>query len=202
MALTTGFRIIAQFCQALKPAAWEPSSEEIQSLQTYTRRLQALEGMIAQERNRLHVTSQELQADLEEHIQFLEAQVQSVKKRLLEHIQAHDHLQQQHQRLTTIPGLGKDSAARLLAEIGSVEHFPSARQLAAFAGVTPQERQSGTSVRGKTRLCKIGNPRLRKALYFPALSMIRCCPQIKLFRERLLAAGRTRCRWLGRSCTS
>ena len=84
-----------------------------------------------------------------------------------------------------------------MAEIGSVQRFASARQLAAFAGLTPQERQSGTSVKGKTRLCKIGNSHLRKALFFPALSAIHRCPQIQVFRERLLAAGKSKMQVVG-----
>jgi transposase len=85
----------------------------------------------------------------------------------------------------------------VLAEIGSIEGFASARQLAAFAGLTPQERQSGSSVNGKTHLCKIGNVRLRKALYFPALNLISRCPQIHAFKERLLAADKSKMQMVG-----
>ncbi|MEO0988381.1 MAG: transposase [Cyanobacteria bacterium J06639_14] len=92
--------------------------------------------------------------------------------------------------------LGSATALRL-AEIGSTNHFASARQLAAFAGLTPQEQLSGTSVCGKTRLCKIGNRRLRKALYFPALNLMRRCPQAQVFRERLLAAGKPKMQVVG-----
>lgn len=97
----------------------------------------------------------------------------------------------------SITGIGEKTAAILLAEIGSIDHFKSARSLAAFAGLTPQEHQSGTSVKGKARLCKIGNRRLRKALYFPALILIRRCPQIQAFRERLMAAGKNKMQVVG-----
>ncbi|MGA7954233.1 MAG: transposase [Gloeobacterales cyanobacterium] len=135
--------------------------------------------------------------DIEAHLTFLKEQVKTVKKRLLEHIQAHDPLQAQHELLTTIVGVGADTAARVLAEIGSIKHFDSARQLAAFAGLTPQEHESGTSVKGKTRLCKIGNRRLRKALYFPALNLLQRCPQAQVFRDRLLAAGKSKMQVVG-----
>ncbi len=69
--------------------------------------------------------------------------------------------------------------------------------MAAFAGLTPQEYQSGTSVRGRTRLCKIGNPHLRKAFYFPIFESIRRCPQIQAFRERLLEAGKNKMQVVG-----
>jgi transposase len=99
--------------------------------------------------------------------------------------------------LTSIVGIGDYTASVILAEIGSICLFSSARQWAAFAGLTPQEHQSGTSVQGKTRLCKIGKVRLRKALYFPALNLIRRCPQIQAFRNRLLAKGKNKMQVVG-----
>lgn len=190
-------KLIAQFCRDLQPAPWQPSAAEVSQLQGYTRRLDALEHMLTEEKNRLHVVSEDLVADIEAHIQFLQEQVETVKKRLREHIQAHEGLQQHHELLTSIVGVGESTAARVLAEIGAIEHFDSARQLAAFAGLTPQEHTSGSSVQGKTRLCKIGNRRLRKALYFPALTWWRRCPQARAFGERLLAAGKTKMQVIG-----
>jgi transposase len=190
-------KLIAQFCRDLKPAAWQPSEAEVMTLQAYTRRLGALEQMLTQEKNRLKISPNELREDIEDHLAFLKEQVKTVKKRLLRHIQSHDNLKEQHSLLTTIVGVGDATAARVLAEIGSIEHFNSARQLAAFAGLTPQEHESGTSVKGKTRLCKIGNRRLRKALYFPALVMLQRCPQAQTFRERLLAAGKCKMQVVG-----
>ncbi|MEO1093641.1 MAG: IS110 family transposase [Cyanobacteria bacterium J06638_28] len=190
-------KLIAQFCRDLQPAPWQPSAAEVSQLQGYTRRLDALEHMLTEEKNRLPVTPEDLRADIEAHIQFLQGQVATVKKRLREHLQAHEELQRQQTLLTSIVGLGESTAARVLAEIGAIEHFDSARQLAAFAGLTPQEHTSGTSVQGKTRLGKIGHRRLRKALYFPALTCWRRCPQARTFGERLLAAGKTKMQMIG-----
>lgn len=190
-------KLIAQFCRDIKPAAWQPSVAVVQELQAFTRRLEALEQMVTQEKNRLGITPTALKGDIEAHIQFLEGQITALKKRLHEHIQAQTTLKDQQQLLTTIIGVGAYTAAVVLAEIGSVTLFTSARQLAAFAGLTPQEHQSGTSVQGKTRLCKVGSVRLRKALYFPALNLIRRCPQIQAFRDRLLTAGKTKMQVVG-----
>jgi len=189
-------KLIAQFCRDLKPAAWQPSQSMVQELQAFTRRLESLEQMVTQEKNRLDITPTALKGDIEAHIQFLEAQITAVKKRLHEHIQAQAPLNAQQQLLVSIVGVGDYTAAVVLAEIGSIDLFSSARQLAAFAGLTPQEHQSGTSVAGKTRL-KVGSVRLRKALYFPALNLIRRCPQIQAFRDRLLPAGKTKMQVVG-----
>lgn len=190
-------KLIAQFCRDIKPSLWQPSEAMVEELQAFTRRLEALEQMVTQEKNRLTITPTTLKADIEEHLEFLEGQIIAVKKRLQAHIRAQPKLNEQQQLLTSIVGIGESTAAVILAEIGSIELFASARQLAAFAGLTPQEHQSGTSVSGKTRLCKIGKVRLRKALYFPALNLIRRCPEIQALRDRLLNAGKTKMQVVG-----
>ncbi len=189
--------LIAQFCRDLKPSAWQPSAADIETLQAYTRRLDALTHMLTQEKNRLALSPEALKPDIQAHITFLEDQVKALKKQLRTHIQSHEPLQAQADLLDSIVGIGPDTAARLLAEIGDIKAFGSARQLAAYAGLTPQEHTSGTSVQGKTRLCKIGNARLRKALYFPAIAFLRCAPELQLWRERLAAAGKTKMAIIG-----
>ena len=66
----------------------------------------------------------------------------------------------------------------------------SARPLAAYAGLTPRERTSGTSVRRQARLAKTGNSRLRRALYLPAIVAMRHNPAIRALAERLRARGK------------
>lgn len=125
--------------------------------------------MITPAKNRLKLcTDSELESEIKAHLTFLEEPVEAVKKRLEAHIQAHQSLAEQQRLLVSIQGIGPKTAVAILGEIGSVEDFGSARQLAAFAGLTPQEFQSGSSLQGKPRLGKIGNARLRKALDFPA----------------------------------
>ncbi len=65
-----------------------------------------------------------------------------------------------------------------------ITHYRSARQVAAYAGLVPRERQSGSSVRGRTRVSKIGNARLRKALYFPAMTALRSSAFFKQWAKR------------------
>ena len=64
------------------------------------------------------------------------------------------------------------------------------RQLAAHAGLAPQARESGSSVRGKSRISKRGNARLRKALYWPAIVAMRTNPVLRPFADRLREAGK------------
>ena len=115
--------------------------------QACTRRLTVLSNMITQEKNRLKTADLIVTDDIQAHIAFLQPQVKELKKQRQDHIEAYSSLKTQQQLLTSIVGIGDNTAAVILAEIGSFSQFSSARQLAAFAGVTPQEYQSGTSVK-------------------------------------------------------
>jgi transposase len=93
-------------------------------------------------------------------------------------IEADQTLSCQSKLLCSIPGIAQLTAAKLLAELAGKE-FQSARQLAAYAGLTPAEWRSGGTFYGPTHLCKIGNAFLRKALYLPAAVARRWCKPLK-----------------------
>ena len=99
-------------------------------------------------------------------------------------------LRQKVDNMQTIPGIGKITAVAILAESPNLESFNSARELAAYAGLTPKHRISGTSVRGKTSISKIGSSRLRKALYFPAIVAKTHNPIFKNFTQKLSSKGK------------
>ena len=107
-----------------------------------------------------------------------------------DHIDQHPGLKAQQELLVSIPGIGQTTAAKFLAEIMDVKLYGSARQLAAFAGLVPRLHESGSSVRGKARLSKMGAGSLRKALYFPAIAAIKYNPYIKALSARLKERGK------------
>jgi transposase len=86
-----------------------------------------------------------------------------------------------------IPGIAQTTALAVLAEIEKVEKFLSARQLAAYIGLTPKHQESGISVHFKPSISKIDSPILRKALYFPAVTAIRCDKTFAKFAQKLEA---------------
>lgn len=183
--------LIALYCLREQPPLWSPPPASFKQLQALVRRYEDLQVTYQQERNRLQSgTSQALVvADLQEHLQELTARLKKIRLAIQEHIQAHPELRKRQELLLGIPGIGKLTAARLLGEIRDVTAFSDARQLAAYAGMTPRNFVSGTSVHKKARLSKMGNANLRKALYMPALSAKRYNPIIKAFCQRLLQAG-------------
>ena len=92
--------------------------------------------------------------------------------------------------LLSIPGSGATTAAKLLGELMDVKLYESARQLAAFVGLAPRLHESGSSVKKRAKLSKVGAPRLRKALYFPAIVAIKHNPYIKELSERMSQRGK------------
>ena len=182
--------LIARFTASHQPAPWTPPALEIRQLQALVRRLDALQGMRTQELNRLAsgVTVAEVRASIEAVVANLDAQIAHVHQLIRDHLDRHPGLRAQRELLTTIPGIGEATAAVLIAELFD-KRYASARQAAAFAGLVPRLVESGT-LRGRSRLSKIGPGRLRKALYMPAVAALRWNPTIRAVRARLHAAGK------------
>lgn len=184
--------LIARYCQKHQPPAWSPPPPEISELQALVRRLEALLEMTQQERNRLSagINSATVKENVEKHIAYLDEQITHTQSLIRDHIDQNPSLKQQRDLLTSIPGIGEATAAKLLAEIVDINHYRSARQVAAFAGLVPKHKESGSSVRGKPRMCKVGTARLRKALYFPAIVATQHNPVIKAVSARLRERGK------------
>lgn len=186
--------LIARYCQKHQPPAWTPPPPEISELQALVRRLEALLEMLQQERNRLAggISSASVKESVEQHIDYLNEQITHTQSLIKNHMDGNPTLRQRRDLLTSIPGIGETTAAKFLAEIVEINHYQSARQVAAFAGLVPKHKESGSSVRGRPKLCKVGTARLRKALYFPAIVATQHNPIIKALSARLRERGKCR----------
>jgi transposase len=184
--------LIARFCLAQAPPAWTPLPVEVRELQALVRRLESLQEMRVMEENRLSsgITVEVVRASVEELLNHLNTQIKRTEELIREHIKRHPRLKQRSELLDSIPGIAESTAALLLSEITDIRQYRSARQVAAYAGLVPRERQSGTSLRGRTRLSKIGNARLRRALYFPAITALRCSPFFQAWAKGLQERGK------------
>lgn len=94
--------------------------------------------------------------------------------------------------LTTITGIGPQTAARLIARVGDPAEFRSAAALAAFVGTVPGLRQSGKRQGQRAGLHPLGHGRLRAQLWMPTLTAVRRNPWLRAYYERLVARGKLR----------
>jgi transposase len=191
--------LIARFCLAQQPKAWSPPASELRELQALVRRLESLIEMRVMEENRLSAggLTESVRRSLDEHIGYLLEQIKQTGRLIREHINNHPGLKEQSDLLGSIPGIGETTAALLLAEIIHIKEYKSARQVAAYAGLAPRERRSGSSVRGRVCLSKIGNARLRKALYFPAITALRSSEFFKARANPLRERGKSKMTVIG-----
>jgi transposase len=183
-------QLIARFCSVMQPEPWQPPAPEVKELQSLVRRLEALQGMLDQERNRLETADDIVKESIERVITHLQQEIKATRKLIRTHINRHPDLRGKRDLLESIPGVGPGTSAMILAEFGDVSRFPDAGSMASFCGLTPRHHQSGSSVRGRSMLSKTGSSRIRKALFMPALAAIRYNPVIKAFRARLRSNGK------------
>jgi len=183
--------LLARFCEERRPPAWRPLPAQVRELQALARRLDSLVEMRGMEANRLEVAATAAVSEsLAGHLAYLDTEIAKTEKLIGSHIDNHPGLRGQRDLLVSIPGIGATTAAKLLSEIMDVKLYESARQLAAFAGLAPRLHESGSSVKKRAKLSKVGAPRLRKALYFPAIVAIKHNPYIKELSARLSARGK------------
>ena len=188
--------VIARFSQAMKPKEWTLPKPHEEKMLAIVRHIETLKEMILSEENRLHALMEigqatiEVQKSIKKTIKFLKKQIEEQKGGLKKLAEDHPDVDEGIKLLCSIPGVGDVTAFKLIAEIGDVSRFGNVKQLVAHAGLAPKEHTSGTSVRGKTMICKRGAKRLRKALFMPAMVAVKYNPIIRTFYNRLIDAGK------------
>ena len=185
--------LLARFCAAMRPSVWIPPSLAYRQLRAMVERLQALKDMRQQETNRLeayHASAETtVLPNIESHITWLDEQIAKLQRGINDHINGHPELKQDAELIASIPGIGEVTVAKVLAYAGDVRRFANGRALAAFIGICPRQRQSGSSVRGRTMISRTGHAALRKALYMPGLVALRYNPVLQVFGARMKANG-------------
>lgn len=185
--------VIASFCATQQPTAWQPLTDAQRHLRALVRHREDLLQTQLQQQNRLRDTTDALvRTSLQAVLDTITTQLDAVDRAIKDHMATHAELRTNLQLLTTIVGIGAVTAAKVLAEFADLDQYESAKAAAADAGLTPSHFESGTSVRRRPRLSKIGKAGVRAALYWPAITAMTHCPACKAFAERLAARGKSK----------
>lgn len=188
--------LIANFGVALKPNIWNLPHPILEELKQISRERDSFVKMLTEEQNRLHAIKTSANPSsivLKSHraiIKHLENQIKKLEKVISDKLDNNSGLRKKKELLKTIPGIGNISAAVLLTETNEFSTFTSAKQLAAYAGISPCQHESGSSVSKKPKISKIGNSKIRSTLYLSSLSCIRSNNPFKKFYERLREKGK------------
>lgn len=182
---------IADFCRTQNPEAWTAPTPVQKKLRALVRHREALQKSLIQQTNRLGTyRDDEAKASLEKVINLLQAEIEAIEARIRQFIDDHPDLQEKKKLLQSITGIGEKTAIHLLAEMYDLANYKNAKAVAADAGVTTAHYRSGTSVRKRPKMSRIGKTVIRATLHFPAITAIRFNPIVKKLAARLAARGK------------
>jgi len=181
--------LVADFGRTQEPRAWQPPSAAQEQLQAQSRLRAELVGQRQGLQNRLDTAHASVGTVLRSLLRSLTLQIEKLDAALVSTLDEDPELRTQAGLLRSIPGVGPVLCAGLLAELPA--DLRDARAATAYAGLNPRQRQSGSSLQGRTSLSKLGNARLRRLLYVPALTGLRHNPVLRGQNERLAARGKS-----------
>jgi transposase len=180
-------RALAHFADVIRPTPRPLPDTQTQELRALLSRRQQLIGMRTAEQNRLAGTSERLPQDIEAHIAWLNARIATLDADLETMLRASPLWRENDDLLQSVPGIGPVCARTLLLELPELGTL-TRQQIAALVGVAPLNCDSGT-LRGRRTIWG-GRAHVRTVLYMGTLVATRFNPQIKVFYQRLLAAGK------------
>jgi transposase len=138
----------------------------------------------------LGIPSKTVYSSLKRDLKHLKKEISVLENRLLELVKQ----DQQHQLtlLQTIPGIGLKTALFLIVVTDGFKKFETASQLCSYVGITPTIRESGSSVKGRSRISKVGNKKLRNLLFLAAFSACKYNKGCKALFDRIVAKGKSK----------
>lgn len=172
---------------------WKRPNPEFKKLRQLCRERDQVITQTTLIKNQLHAEQNEAEPNpaslsrMKKRLALLTKQKKEIQVEIGVFVKSEDSIKHRVDRLRTIPGVGMLTAATVLAETNGFELIRNKKQLTSYAGLDVREKQSGTSVKTKPRISKRGNRYLRKALYMPGLSVIRCQGKFKAVFTRLVS---------------
>jgi len=173
---------------------WAPPLASVEKLRGLYRCSEDLKGDMTRIKGRIEACQntddlgkQEALITYKDQLKSIEKNIIEVEAKILLIIKECHELSRKFTLLNSIPCVAHKTAIGILAELPETSNFNNAKQLAAYAGLNPAIRESGSSVKGKSRISHIGSAHLRKLLFLPAMTSLRYNPTIKEFGDRLKA---------------
>lgn len=170
---------------------WSPATSNLRILKQLTRDRSSLVEQKTVIANRLHALNHSYQPHktavkhLNQQASLVKKQIKESEKQIVELIKADDVLNEKVENICSIKGLSITTVACVIAETGGFELFTSRGQLISYAGYDIVQNESGSSIKGPTRISKRGNKHIRRALHFPAIVAVKYNPELKRIYDRI-----------------
>lgn len=176
--------------------AWQPASPAVRQLKKLSRERATLQQERTAVANRLHAEEHSHRPEkailqrCRKRVQLLSKQIKEIEKQLRDSVAKDAVLKEKVKKACSIKGVGIVTAVSVIAETNGFALFRNKAQLVSYAGYDVVERQSGTSILGKTKISKKGNSFIRAALHFPALTAVRHDTNMKALYDRVFERTR------------
>lgn len=187
--------IIARMVSERNLECWTPPRKEFAQL----RELSRFRGLLMKDRTRYKNvmeslthsidTPRDLLVMTQRMIDGITKQIEKCEAKMAAIVNADEALKHRFDAICTIPGIGFITAISVVAETLGFELFKNRKQVASYAGYDVVERQSGVSVKGKSKISKRGNARIRQCLYMPSLTASRGVGYSDLY-QRIISQGK------------
>ena len=190
-------RVLAEYSQRMPFTAWQRPGVHQLRLRTIGRHIASLVVEQASLKNRLHnaastaTTPRAVILDLKQAQAALLRRLAKMRREAMKLVEGEDELRQRFALLVSVPGIAEISALQILSELVLLAPGMTVRQWVAFSGLDPVHHVSGTSVHKPSHISRAGNRHLRRALYMPTLSAVRCDPHIRAFHQALRERHKT-----------
>jgi len=188
--------MIAEYGKTEKPVLWKIPEQHVITLQ----QMEALLSSLGKERTALNnqlesfthsgMLDKALKKEIVKELEHKDRLIKKLNKAM--EILAAEHYAEMLSNLESIPGMGPKTAMALLVLSGGFNRFDDYRKLSSYIGICPRIFESGTSVKGKARICKMGMSRIRAMLYVCSWSAIRCNKACRDLYHRLVAKGKAK----------
>lgn len=187
---------IQLYGQEREPTLWFGQSKTQQESLQLSRLLNIYIKQSTQIKNKLHgetvlgSPSKLVIKSLKRQLKSLEKEIETLELKLVENVKS--EYQESLTLLKSIPGIGEKTALMLLVFTDGFHRFESSKELCSYAGITPVIRQSGSSVKGRPRMSKMGNPKLRNLLFMCSFNACKYNKACKALFDRIVAKGKSK----------
>ena len=184
-------KVIAQYGLSRKLELWNPPAQFFKDLRSLTRLKSSLQKQKTINSNQQHALNHSYEPNkqvlksLEKLVKAIDDQISKIGEEIVKLINENDEYKEKINNLATIKGLGILTIAVIIGETQGFAMIRNRKQLASYAGLDVIARESGTSVKGKTKISKKGNSHIRAALYTPAMCAANWNTQLKEDYERI-----------------
>lgn len=188
--------MIAEYGKTEQPSLWESDLDyvlELKQMHAYLEQLNKNRtGLIRQKEAFAHnpVCSFAVGMSMDSVLDKIQQEIKEIEARMETIIKTHH--QEMFNQLTSIPGLGKKTSLVLIVITGGFEKFENSKQLASYIGIAPRIFESGTSVKGRSKICKMGMSKIRAMLYVCAWSAKKHNKACKDLYDRLIENGKSK----------